>query len=118
MLPLAKPALATIAVLSFIGHWQEFMGPLIYMNKAHMRTLALGLQFFRDQNYTQYNLLMAGATDGRYWRECGYPAYGFTPMILERADLNRVHGIDERISIENLLLGIKMTKYILKTLCA
>lgn len=65
-----------------------------------------------------FPLLMAGATDGRYWRECGYPAYGFTPMILERADLNRVHGIDERISIENLLLGIKMTKYILKTLCA
>ncbi|HPE07505.1 MAG TPA: M20/M25/M40 family metallo-hydrolase [Smithellaceae bacterium] len=64
-----------------------------------------------------FPLLMAGATDGRYWRECGYSAYGFTPMILERTDLNRVHGIDERISIENLLLGIKMTRDILKTLC-
>ena len=29
---------------------------------------------------------MAGATDGRYWRERGYPAYGFTPMILDRTD--------------------------------
>ena len=64
-----------------------------------------------------FPLLMAGATDGRYWRERAYPAYGFTPMILERTDLNRVHGIDERISIENLLLGIKMTRDILKTLC-
>ena len=65
-----------------------------------------------------FPLLMAGATDGRYWRERGYPAYGFTPMILERADIGRVHGIDERISIENLLLGIKMTKDIIRKLCA
>ena len=65
-----------------------------------------------------FPLLMAGATDGRYWRERGYPAYGFTPMILERTDMGRVHGIDERISIDNLLLGIRMTRDILKTLCA
>ncbi len=65
-----------------------------------------------------FPLLMAGATDGRYWRERGYPAYGFTPMILEREDIGRVHGIDERVSIENLLRGIKMTKDIIKILCA
>ncbi|PKN17024.1 MAG: hypothetical protein CVU71_17925 [Deltaproteobacteria bacterium HGW-Deltaproteobacteria-6] len=65
-----------------------------------------------------FPLLMAGATDGRYWRERGYPAYGFSPMILERADISRVHGIDERISIDNLLLGIKMARDIIKTLCA
>jgi acetylornithine deacetylase/succinyl-diaminopimelate desuccinylase-like protein len=64
-----------------------------------------------------FPLLMAGATDGRYWRERGYPAYGFTPMLLERADLGRVHGIDERISAENLLFGIKMTRDIIKALC-
>jgi acetylornithine deacetylase/succinyl-diaminopimelate desuccinylase-like protein len=64
-----------------------------------------------------FPLLMAGATDGRYWRCLGYPSYGFTPMILERADIGRVHGIDERISIDNLLLGIKMTKGILIKLC-
>ena len=65
-----------------------------------------------------FPLLMAGATDGRYWRQRGYRAYGFTPVILERADIGRVHGIDERVSIENLLLGIKMTKDIIKMLCA
>ena len=65
-----------------------------------------------------FPLLMAGATDGRYWRERGYSAYGFTPMILERTDIGRVHGIDERISIDNLLLGIKMARNILQTLCA
>jgi acetylornithine deacetylase/succinyl-diaminopimelate desuccinylase-like protein len=61
---------------------------------------------------------MAGATDGRYWRQRGYRAYGFTPVILERMDIGRVHGIDERVSIDNLLLGIKMTKDIIKMLCA
>jgi acetylornithine deacetylase/succinyl-diaminopimelate desuccinylase-like protein len=65
-----------------------------------------------------FPLLMAGATDGRYWRQSGYPAYGFAPMILERADIGRVHGIDERLSTDNLLLGIKMTRDILKELCA
>lgn len=65
-----------------------------------------------------FPLLMAGATDGRYWRERGYPAYGFTPMLLERADLGRVHGIDERISAENLLFGIRMVRDMLKNLCA
>jgi multiple sugar transport system permease protein len=62
IVPLAKAPLATITVFSILGNWHDFMGPLIYMNQPHMRTLALGLQFFRDQNYTQYNLLMAGAT--------------------------------------------------------
>ena len=65
-----------------------------------------------------FPLLMAGATDGRYWRQRGYPAYGFGPIILEREDISRVHGIDERISADNLLLGIRMTRDILKELCA
>jgi len=54
---------------------------------------------------------------GLYWRERGYPAYGFTPMILERADIGRVPGIDERISIDNFLLGIKMARDIIRELC-
>ena len=62
IVPLSKAPLATITVFTILGHWNDFMGPLIYMNKPYMRTLALGLQFFRDQNYTAYNLLMAGAT--------------------------------------------------------
>jgi acetylornithine deacetylase/succinyl-diaminopimelate desuccinylase-like protein len=65
-----------------------------------------------------FPLLMPGATDGRYWRMRGYPAYGFGPCILERADVGRVHGIDERISADNLLLGIKMTRDMIKELCA
>ncbi|MEW5717670.1 MAG: M20/M25/M40 family metallo-hydrolase [Chloroflexota bacterium] len=65
-----------------------------------------------------FPLLVPGGTDGRYFRERGYPAYGFGPMILERDDIKRAHGIDERISIDNLLLGVKMARDILAELCA
>jgi acetylornithine deacetylase/succinyl-diaminopimelate desuccinylase-like protein len=65
-----------------------------------------------------FPLLMPGATDGRYFRERGYPAYGFGPVILERGDLSRPHGIDERISIDNLVLGINMARDIVSELCA
>lgn len=65
-----------------------------------------------------FPLLVAGATDGRYWRERGYAAYGLGPVIMTREDLGRVHGIDERVSVENLLLGIKMARDIIRDLCA
>ena len=64
-----------------------------------------------------FPLQMPGATDGRYFRQRGYAAYGFGPMILEKEDLNRAHGIDERISIENIMLGIQMTYDIIRELC-
>jgi acetylornithine deacetylase/succinyl-diaminopimelate desuccinylase-like protein len=62
-------------------------------------------------------MLVPGATDGRYWRQRGCAAYGFAPVVLERADLGRVHGIDERISGDNLLTGIKMARDIIEELC-
>jgi acetylornithine deacetylase/succinyl-diaminopimelate desuccinylase-like protein len=58
-----------------------------------------------------------GATDGRYFRQLGYAAYGFGPVIMDREDIGRVHGIDERISAENLLLGIKIARDIIRELC-
>jgi acetylornithine deacetylase/succinyl-diaminopimelate desuccinylase-like protein len=65
-----------------------------------------------------FPLLMSGATDGRFWRMRGYPAYGFGPDILEREDVARVHGIDERVSVDNLLLGIQMARDMIQELCA
>ncbi len=49
MLPLAKPAVTTIAVFTIQGSWNDFFGPLIYLNKPEKFTLALGLAGFRDQ---------------------------------------------------------------------
>ncbi len=62
ILPFSKAPLAVITVFTILAAWNDFMGPLIYMNKPEMRTLALGLQFFRDQFVTQWSYLMAAST--------------------------------------------------------
>lgn len=48
ILPLAKPALATIAIFSFMANWNDFMGPLIYLNNSELYTLALGVNYLRN----------------------------------------------------------------------
>jgi len=60
-LPLSKPALATVAVFSFMAHWNDFMGPLIYIQSMENKTLALGLYSFRSLHGTEYHLMMAAA---------------------------------------------------------
>lgn len=46
ILPLSKAALATVAIFSFIGHWNEFFGPLIYLNSPDKFTISIGLRYF------------------------------------------------------------------------
>jgi multiple sugar transport system permease protein len=61
--PLAKPALAVVALFTFIGTWTDFLGPLIYLVDQKTFTLSLGLQFYQSQNAgTEWNLLMAATT--------------------------------------------------------
>lgn len=63
MLPLAKPALATIAVFVFIGVWNDFTGPLLYLSKSQEKfTVALGLATFQTEFRTRWDLLMAAST--------------------------------------------------------
>lgn len=61
IIPLSKPALATIAILSFNGAWNDFLGPLLYVNDESLYTLQIGLQSFRGSVQTQWNYLMAGS---------------------------------------------------------
>jgi len=53
LLPLAKPALATVGIFTFLFRWNEFMGPLLYLNDEEMYTLALGLRMMYN-TYTGY----------------------------------------------------------------
>jgi len=62
MVPLSKPVLATVAIFSFIWNWNDFMGPLIFINSLENRTLALGLASFRSMHTARWNLLMAAST--------------------------------------------------------
>jgi ABC-type glycerol-3-phosphate transport system permease component len=61
MLPLSKPVLTTVAVLSFIAHWHDFMGPLIYLDRVEMYTLQLGLRMFQTVNGGFTHYLMAAS---------------------------------------------------------
>ncbi|MDL2301848.1 carbohydrate ABC transporter permease [Lachnospiraceae bacterium OttesenSCG-928-D06] len=61
VLPLCKPALATIAIFSFMGSWNDFFGPLIYLTDPKKYTIALGLRAFQGYSGVQWNLLMAAS---------------------------------------------------------
>jgi multiple sugar transport system permease protein len=61
ILPMATAGLATLAVFTFRTYWNNFLWPLIIVNKQNLMTLPLGLGRFQGQFGTQWNLLMAGA---------------------------------------------------------
>jgi multiple sugar transport system permease protein len=59
IVPLSKPALATVAVFAFIGNWTNILDPLIYIRSTDLYTLPLMLNQFRGPAFTQFNWLMA-----------------------------------------------------------
>lgn len=61
ILPLSKPALTTVVIFSFIHHWDEFMGPLIYLHSMEKYTVSIGLRMFQDMYGGQLELLMAAS---------------------------------------------------------
>lgn len=61
LLPLSRPALITVVLFSFLGHWDDFMGPLIYLNSMDHYTVSIGLRMFQDMFGTKLNLLMAAS---------------------------------------------------------
>jgi len=61
ILPLFKPALATLTTFTFMGTWMSFMLPLIVMNTHEKFTLPIGLAYFKSLHGTDWTLLMAGS---------------------------------------------------------
>ncbi|QSO51567.1 carbohydrate ABC transporter permease [Alicyclobacillus curvatus] len=61
MLPLVRPALATVAIFTFNGAWNDFLGPLLYVSNESQYTLQIGLTTFQGQVATQWNYLMAAS---------------------------------------------------------
>ncbi|MDZ7295054.1 MAG: carbohydrate ABC transporter permease, partial [candidate division KSB1 bacterium] len=61
ILPLSKPAVATIAILVFMMQWNDFLGPLIFLSSKGKGTLALGLAMLVGQHTTEYGMLMAAS---------------------------------------------------------
>ena len=61
MLPLAKPSLATLAIFTFMGTWNDFMRPLIYLSDMDKMTLSVGLALISNHQDIRIPLIMAGA---------------------------------------------------------
>ncbi len=62
MLPLARPALAVVALFTFMGAWNDFLGPLVYLQRPEQWTLSLGLQGFQSQlGGAEWPLMMAAS---------------------------------------------------------
>jgi multiple sugar transport system permease protein len=61
VLPLMKPVIAVVAIFTALNSWNDFLGPLIYLQNQKMYTLSIGLQFFRSQHEVEYSLLMAAS---------------------------------------------------------
>lgn len=62
MLPLVKPAIAALAIMHFLGSWNDFMGPLIYVSSPEKMTGSYALQLFQSANSGEWALLLAAAT--------------------------------------------------------
>jgi multiple sugar transport system permease protein len=62
ILPLAKPALATVTIFAFMGAWNDYLGPLIYLGHQDQYTMSLGLQAFVQYHGSEWGMLMAAST--------------------------------------------------------
>lgn len=61
VLPLSKPALASLGIFTFVQVWNDFLGPLIYLNSDNLKTIQLGIRMFISWYSADYSLIMAAA---------------------------------------------------------
>lgn len=59
MLPLSKAAIATLVIFTFVGTWNDYMGPMIYLTRDVNKTVQVGLKRFIQENSSDYHLIMA-----------------------------------------------------------
>jgi sn-glycerol 3-phosphate transport system permease protein len=60
LVPLARPALATLAIYAFLSTWNQYLWPLLVINSQQMRTVQVGLAVLQSQEAVSWNLVMAG----------------------------------------------------------
>lgn len=62
LLPLSKPPMITLGILSFLGSWNSFIWPLVVTNSKYLRVIQVGLAYFLEESGTEWALLMAAST--------------------------------------------------------
>ena len=63
IMPLSKPGLATLTVLTFTFMWNDYLAPMLYLDTDSLKTIQLGLASFRSMYTADYNLIMAGTVN-------------------------------------------------------
>ena len=58
-----------------------------------------------------------GGTDSQFFQEKGVDCYGIIPVLVDESDIQTMHGIDERISVENYMFGIEVVYNSIKRVC-
>jgi multiple sugar transport system permease protein len=58
-LPLSAPAMATLGIFTFIGSWNDFIGPLVFLDSVRNYTLPVGIALYQTSYYTEYGLTLA-----------------------------------------------------------
>lgn len=61
VLPQLGPSIATLVIFSFVTVWNDYMGPMIYLNSTEKKTIQLGIKMFIGQYSTEYGLIMAAS---------------------------------------------------------
>ncbi|MBN1516320.1 carbohydrate ABC transporter permease [Candidatus Sumerlaeota bacterium] len=61
VLPLMKPALSTLAILTFIGSWNDFLGPLVFLDSTTQLTLPVGIALFQTSYFIEYGITLAAS---------------------------------------------------------
>lgn len=61
VLPQMGPSIATLIIFTFVTNWNDFMGPMIYLNSTNLKTVQLGIRMFMGQYSTEYGLIMAAS---------------------------------------------------------
>ena len=61
MLPLSKASIATLVIFTFVGTWNDYMGPMIYLTRDVNKTIQVGLRRFIQENSSDYHLIMAAS---------------------------------------------------------
>ncbi len=61
MLPLSTAAIATLVIFTFVGTWNDYMGPMIYLTRDENKTIQIGLRRFIQENSSDYHLIMAAS---------------------------------------------------------
>lgn len=61
VLPQMGPSIATLVIFTFVSNWNDFMGPMIYLNSTELKTVQLGIRMFMGQYSTEYGLIMAAS---------------------------------------------------------